>query len=156
MEKAKGDMGRFVVNCIVSGLIMLGLSACVREPPEQRLRQAVVAMQEAVESGDAGDFMASVSPDFVGNNGLDRDGLERMLKAQLLLNSKVGLQTGPLTVQMGEALDTATVRFTVLMVGGSGRFLPERGQMQEVVSGWRDEQGQWRVYSAQWEPVGAR
>ena len=149
-------MGRFVVNCIVSGLIMLGLSACVREPPEQRLRQAVVAMQEAVESGDAGDFMASVSPDFVGNNGLDRDGLERMLKAQLLLNSKVGLQTGPLTVQMGEALDTATVRFTVLMVGGSGRFLPERGQMQEVVSGWRDEQGQWRVYSAQWEPVGAR
>ncbi len=135
---------------------MLGLSACVREPPEQRLRQAVVAMQEAVESGDAGDFMASVSPDFVGNNGLDRDGLERMLKAQLLLNSKVGLQTGPLTVQMGEALDTATVRFTVLMVGGSGRFLPERGQMQEVVSGWRDEQGQWRVYSAQWEPVGAR
>src|SRR5690606_22943513 len=123
--------------------------------PEQRLRQAVVAMQEAVESGDAGDFMASVSPDFVGNNGLDRDGLERMLKAQLLLNSKVGLQTGPLTVQMGEALDTATVRFTVLMVGGSGRFLPERGQMQEVVSGWSDEQGQWRVYSAQWEPVGA-
>lgn len=149
-------MGRFVVNCIVSGLIVLGLAACVREPPEQRLRQTVVAMQEAVESGDAGDFMASVSPDFVGNNGLDRDGLERMLKAQLLLNSKVGLQTGPLTVQMGEALDTATVRFTVLMVGGSGRFLPQRGQMQEVVSGWRDEKGQWRVYSAQWEPVGAR
>lgn len=149
-------MGRFVVNCIVSGLIVLGLSACVREPPEQRLRQTVVAMQEAVESGDAGDFMASISPDFVGNSGLDRDGLERMLKAQLLLNSKVGLQTGPLTVQMGEALDTATVRFTVLMVGGSGRFLPERGQMQEVVSSWRDEQGQWRVYSAQWEPVGAR
>lgn len=149
-------MGRFVVNCIVSGLIVLGLSACVREPPEQRLRQAVVAMQEAVESGDAGDFMASVSPDFVGNNGLDHDALERMLKAQLLLNSKVGLQTGPLTVQMGEAMDTATVRFTVLMVGGSGRFLPERGQMQEIVSGWRDEQGQWRVYSAEWEPVGAR
>lgn len=149
-------MGRFVVNCILWGLIVLGLAACVREPPEQRLRQTVVAMQEAVESGDAGDFMGSVSPDFVGNNGLDRDGLERMLKAQLLLNSKVGLQTGPLTVQMGEALDTATVRFTVLMVGGSGRFLPERGQMQEVVSGWRDEKGQWRVYSAQWEPVGAR
>lgn len=149
-------MGRFVVNCILWGLIVLGLAACTAEPPEQRLRQTVMAMQEAVESGDAGDFMASVSPDFVGNNGLDHDALERMLKAQLLLNSKVGLQTGPLTVQMGEAMDTATVRFTVLMAGGSGRFLPERGQMQEIVSGWRDEQGQWRVYSAEWEPVGAR
>lgn len=149
-------MGRFAVNFIVLGLFVCGLAACTREPPEQRLRQTVRQMQAAVEAADTGSFMAPVSPDFVGNGGLDRDGLERMLKAHLLLNRNVRLQTGPLTVQMAAGMDTATVRFTVLMVGGSGRFLPERGQVQEIVSGWRDERGQWRLHSAHWEPAGSR
>lgn len=130
------------------------MAGCARQPPEQRLRQTIAAMQEAVESGAPADFMAPVATDFVGNGGLDRAGLERLLKAQLLLNRKVAAQTGPVTVEMGEGGGTATVRFSVLLVGGSGGLLPERGDMQELVSGWREEQGQWRLYSASWRPVG--
>ncbi|WP_241772746.1 nuclear transport factor 2 family protein [Stenotrophomonas pictorum] len=154
MEKAKGDMARTAPNYLLCVLILLLLAACKAAPPEQRLRQTVAAMQEAVERGAPGDFMASVSADFVGNEGLDRAGLERLLKAQLLLNHRVTVQTGPVTVAMGDDMRTATVRFTVLMVGGSGRFLPERGEMQEVVSGWRDEDGRWQVYSASWKRAG--
>ena len=111
-------------------------------------------MQKDVESGKASDFMATVSGEFIGNEGVDRTGLERLLKAQLLLNSKVAVQTGPVTVEMAPDNKTATVRFTVLLVGGTGGLLPARGEMQEMVSGWRDEDGQWRVYSARWKPVG--
>ncbi|MEG1680420.1 MAG: hypothetical protein RR326_10015, partial [Stenotrophomonas sp.] len=74
--------------------------------------------------------MDGVAEDFVGNEGLDRAGMERLLRGQLLLNAKVGVQTGPLRVEMGEG-DTATVRFTVLLTGGNQGLLPERGQMQE-------------------------
>lgn len=111
-------------------------------------------MQAAVERGASRDFMEPVSAGFVGNDGLDHAGLERVIRAQLLLNGKVVVQTGPVTVAMGEDLRTATVRFTVLVVGGNRRFLPERGQLQEIVSGWRDEGGRWQVYSASWQRVG--
>ena len=59
---------------------------------------------------------------------------------------------GPLQVEMGQG-DTATVRFTVLLTGGDGRFLPERGQLQQVVSHWRLADDQWRLYSASWSPT---
>jgi len=145
-------MIRTVLNCVLTALILLGMVACRSEPPEQRLRQTIVAMQEAVEAGRPRDFMESVSADFVGNDGLDKPGLHNLLKAQLLLNSKVAIQTGPVSVDLQG--DTATVRFSVLLAGGNRGLLPERGQMQEVTSGWRERDGAWQVYSASWKPVG--
>ncbi|WP_269790970.1 nuclear transport factor 2 family protein [Stenotrophomonas sp. Iso1] len=148
-------MIRTVLNCMLCAVIVLSMAACGRELPEQRLRQTIAAMQEAVEKGAPKNFMESVAEDFVGNGGLDRAGLERLLKGQLLLNPNVTVQTGPLSVEMGADDATATVRLSVLLAGGSGRFVPERGDMQELVSGWREEDGQWRLYSASWKPVGA-
>lgn len=145
-------MIRTVLNSMLCAVIVLSLAACGREPPEQRLRQTIAAMQESVESGEPGEFMDAVSADFVGNDGLDRAGLERLLKAQLLLNSKLAIQSGPVSVEL--VGDTAMVRFSVLLAGGNNALLPERAQLQEVVSGWRERDGQWQIYSANWKPAG--
>ncbi len=145
-------MIRMVLNCARIALIVLALAACARQAPEQRLRQAVAQMQEAVEQGRPRDFMADVADDFIGNDALDHAGLDRLLRGQLLLNAKVGIRTGPLQVEMGQG-DTATVRFSVLLTGGDGRFLPERGQLQQVTSHWRERDGRWQVYSASWAPA---
>jgi len=133
-------------------VLLLGITACNREPPEQRLRQTIAEMQAAIEQGEPRKFMANVTNDFIGNDSLDHAGLSQLLRGQLLLNAKVGIQTGPLTVEMQK--DTALVRFTVLLTGSGGSLLPERGQMQQVISGWREVDGQWQLYSAQWHPVG--
>jgi hypothetical protein len=153
MEKAKGAMIRTVFNCARIALIVLAVGACARQAPEQRLRDTVARMQAAVEQGSPRDFMADVAADFIGNDSLDRAGLERLLRGQLLLNARVGARTGPLQVAMGQG-GTATVRFSVLLTGGDGRFLPERGQLQQVTSHWRDKDGQWQLYSATWSPAG--
>ncbi|HBN54621.1 MAG TPA: hypothetical protein DD456_11535 [Stenotrophomonas sp.] len=145
-------MIRTAFNCARIALIVLVLAACARQAPEQRLRQTVARMQEAVEQGRPRDFMAEVATDFIGNDTLDHDGLDRLLRGQLLLNAKVGARTGPLQVEMGQG-DTATVRFTVLLTGGDGRFLPERGQLQQVVSHWRQADDRWQLYSASWSPT---
>ncbi len=147
-------MIRLVLKCMLCVVITLSVTGCGREEPEQRLRGTIAAMQKDVEEGKAGDFMDGVASDFVGNEGVDRAGLERLVKAQLLLNSKVSVQTGPVTVELAPDNRTATVRFSVLLVGGSGRFTPERGDMQELVTGWREESGEWKVYSASWKAVG--
>jgi len=134
-------------------VLLFGLTACNREPPEQRLRHTIAEMQAAIEQGEPRKFMNHVTRDFIGNDSLDNAGLSQLLRGQLLLNAKVGIQTGPLTVEMQK--DTAVVRFTVLLTGSGGGFLPERGQMQQVTSGWREIDGQWQLYSAQWHPVGS-
>jgi len=134
-------------------LLLLGIiSGCHREPPEQRLRHTIAEMQTAIEQGEPRKFMAYVSNDFIGNDSLDHAGLAQLLRGQLLLNAKVGIQTGPISIEMPQK-DTATVRFTVLLTGSGGSFLPERGQMQQVTSGWRESDGQWQLYSAQWHPI---
>lgn len=137
-----------VVNIARIAMVALALAGCARQAPEQRLRQTVADMQQAVEQGKPKAFMEHVAGDFIGNEGLDRDGLDRLLRGQLLLNAKVGVHAGPLSVDMKQG--AATVKFTVVLTGGNGGLLPERGQVQQVVSGWREVDGKWQVYSADW------
>lgn len=139
------------VGLIVLLLAVLPLlAACSRTPPEQRLREQVAHMQSALEERRAGDFMDAVAADFAGNSGMDRAALQQVVRAQMLANAHVGLTLGPAQVDI--VGDRATVRFSAMASGGSGRFLPERAQAWEVTSGWRDENGQWLLYFAEWKP----
>ncbi|MCW4455157.1 nuclear transport factor 2 family protein [Flavobacterium sp. MXW15] len=134
--------------CLLSLLMLLVLGGCQRQPPEQRLRETIAQMQAAVEARDSRAFMTHVAEDFAGNGGMDRAALQQMLRAQLLVNASVGVHPGPVSVEL--AGNTAVVRFTVALTGGSGRLLPERGRVQAITSGWREVDGRWQLYHAQW------
>lgn len=94
--------------------------------------------------------MEGVAADFVGNEGMDRAALHNLLRAQVLGNSTIGVTTGPVEIEQKEG--QATARFTVLLTGGSGRFVADSAQTYSITSGWRIEDGEWRVYYAQWKP----
>jgi hypothetical protein len=128
--------------------LLLALSACSREPEEQRLRAAIAAMQEAAEARRPAAVVEWVSEDFSGSHDLDRERLRRLVQAQMLGNREVGVTLGPLEVELDGA--HATVRFLALTTGGSGRVLPDRVRGYRVVSHWRLEDGQWRVHRAEW------
>ena len=65
-------MNRFGVMLIVLGL----LAGCARAPDEQRIREAIAAMQTAVAERAPKAFLSHVAEDFTGNQGdLDRDRL---------------------------------------------------------------------------------
>ena len=134
-------------------LLVLLCAACSRTPPEQRLRQQVQQMNEAIEQRRPSAFIEAVAADFVGNHGLDRGGLERLLKAQVLLNQQLGATLGPVSVDL-LADGTARVRVDVVLRGGSGRLLPERASVLAIDSHWRQVDGQWQVYRAQWQQIG--
>jgi hypothetical protein len=159
MEKAKrmarGGTMRWRVRESVPGLaVVLGLlvlAACSRTPPEQRLREQLGRMQAALEQHDARDFMAGVAADFSGNGGMDRAALQQVVRAQVLVNARIGLTLGPAGVELKG--DRATVRFTAAATAGNGRLLPDRAQAWNVTSGWREEDGKWRLYYAEWAPL---
>lgn len=150
MGQGQGAGRRRVVAAVALAALMLVLAACSRMAPEQRLRGQLSAMQAALEERRAGDFMAGVAADFAGNDGIDHAALQQVVRAQVLANARIGLTLGPAQVEM--AGDRATVRFSAMATGGSGRFLPEHAQAWEVATGWRDEGGHWRLYYAEWTP----
>lgn len=128
------------------------LAGCTRTPPEQRLREQLAAMQQALEQRQAGAFIDGVAEDFGGNGGMDRAALQQVVRAQVLANASIGLTVlAPAEVQLQG--DRATVHFKVAATGGSGRLLPDSAQAWEVTSAWRDEDGQWRIYYAEWRPL---
>ncbi|WP_184650590.1 nuclear transport factor 2 family protein [Xanthomonas euroxanthea] len=133
-------------------ICIVGLVGCTRAAPEQRLRATLETMHQAIEARDIGEAMAPVAEDFVGDQGLDAAGLRRLMQVQMLGNRRIGVTLGPVDVQLHD--DTARVRFTALLTGGSGRWLPEQAQTYQVTTGWRLQDGDWQLYHAQWEPTG--
>ena len=76
--------------------------------------------------------------------------MQQAVRAQVLVIADIGLTLGPAQVELQG--DRATVRFSAVASGGSGRWVPDRVQAWEIVSGWREEDGQWRLYYAEWTP----
>ncbi|SEL06101.1 hypothetical protein SAMN05428989_1338 [Pseudoxanthomonas sp. GM95] len=122
--------------------------ACSRPDPEARLRADIAAMQQDIQARKPGEVMDRVAEDFAGNGGMDREGLHNLLRVQFLANADVGATIGPMEVTLQG--DHATVRFSALLTGGSGRWIPDQAGAYQVTTGWRLEGGDWKLYTAQW------
>lgn len=147
--KARGVWLR--VLCTGLFCAMLAAAAgCSTEPPEAALRATIDRMQAAAEARDAAALADSVSEEFIGPEGMDREQFRRTLALVWFRDQQVGVQMGPLDVKL--AGEGATVDFTAGTSGGAG-WLPERGQLHRVKTGWRLEDGEWMLVSASWEPV---
>ena len=133
---------------MVLGLL---LSACAAPEPEQALRESVDHMRIAIEGKDAAAMQQFLAEDFIGNEGLDRDGARRTAAALMLRYRNLGTTLGPLQVQLSG--DHASVRFTAMLSGGSGMPLPESAQVYNVETGWRLRDGEWLMTSARWTPA---
>lgn len=129
--------------------VLLG-AACSRTPDDQRIRQTIAAMQQAMEQRDPRAFMTHVADDFVGNEAeFDREALHNLLRAEVLRNDAIGVTLGPLDIDLQG--DRATVRLTATVTGGSGGLLPEHGAIYTIRSGWRRQGRDWLCFSAEWK-----
>lgn len=133
---------------VLIALLLLPLAACVRTPPEQALRETMSELQAAIESRDAAAVHALLADDFIGPEGLDREGARRLAQGMFLRYRGVGATIGPLEIVLQD--QHAQVSFDAVVMGGSGGLLPESGQAYDVETGWRMEGGEWRLVNAQW------
>jgi len=132
-------------------LITAVVAGCSRSTDEQRIRTAISAMQQAMESRNPRAFMAHVSDDFIGNEaGFDREALANLLRAEVFRNDEVGVTLGPIEIEMQG--DRATAKLIATFTGGSpGGMLPERGSVYTITSGWKRRGGEWVCFSGRWE-----
>ena len=122
---------------------------CARGDPEAALREAVDGLHRAVEARDPAAVQQFLADDFIGNDGLDREGARRLMAAMLLRHRELRSTVGPLQVAMQR--DHADVRFQAMLRGGSGALLPDSAQLYDVHSSWRLEGGDWKLYHARWK-----
>lgn len=127
------------------------LSSCQRPPPEQRLREAIDGLQQSIENRDAAAIEDWLADDFIGPDGLDRPGARRLAQLMYMRHRDVGVTMGPVQVELRP--EHATVEFTAALTGGSGGLLPEAGRIYDVRTGWRLDDNEWRLTSAQWTPA---
>ena len=150
MQQFRGFQGIGRLACM--GLLLL-VSACSRSDPEQAVRAQVDALQQAIDARDAGALEDLLAEDFIGNEGMDRRGAKQLAAAVFLRHREIGARLGPVTVELrGER--EAIARFSVLATGGSGGLLPEQGQVYQVQTGWRLQDGDWKLLNASWTPSG--
>ena len=134
-------------NWLLGALLLLVVSACSRSTPEQLLRLQITQMQQGMEQREAARVIEPLAEDFLGNGGMDRQAVERLLRAQLLLNQRIEVVLGPVDVRIDG--HNAQADFSVVLAGGNGRLF-ERGRIHQVSTHWREQNGQWQLYRAQW------
>ena len=140
-------LGRGLCACFGLALC-LALSACSRAPAEQRLRTSIAELQEAIEARAPARAVDHLAEDFVGSGNLDREGARNLLRLMAIRHQQLGLTLGPMQLEL--IGDRATVRFTAVATGGSGALIPQSARVWNVETGWRDEDGRWRLISAEW------
>ena len=139
--------GRRVAAALL--VLVVALAGCAVEPAEQRLQASVNGLQTAIEAREVSSAMDFIADDFVGTGTLDREGVRNLLRLQVLRHAQLGLTLGPMQSEL--IGDRATVRFTAVATGGSGTLIPESARVWSVETGWRDDDGEWRLISAQWK-----
>jgi hypothetical protein len=149
--KAAQNMRKLWRSLLLGGLLA-AVAGCATKPDEAALRQRIEAMIEAVEAREPRRFMEGVTEDFGGDHGLSREGLQGVLRAQLLRNARIGVSV--LSTEITLHGERATVVHQVLLTGGEGGLIPDRYRRMRIESGWRFEEGDWRVYVARWEGGG--
>lgn len=132
-------------------LVALVMAACSRAPAEQRLRESIATMEEAIEAGNVRAFIDHIGSDFIGNHGaFDRRQLHAWLRAQVLRQARIDVVAGPLDIRLYDG-GRATVKMEVVLTGSRGGWLPDSGRRLRVDSVWREDGGRWRCVSANWD-----
>lgn len=132
--------------CVVFALTLV---ACRHDSDEARVRAAIAAVAQAAEAGSASDLGEPISEDFEGNDGaLDRRSLTSMVRLLALRGEHVGVTMWPVSIERRGERMVAT--FTVTLTSG-GKLLPDQMGLYQVESAWRQEEGEWRCYTASWK-----
>ena len=141
------------MRLLIGALLIVSISAC--NPPltvSQQVIAAIREMETSIENGERRPFIKHVAKDFSGQNGqLNRMELQRLVIFQLNRHQRLNAQLFPISVtETGE--NTASASFRALITGGPG-WIPDQGQLYDFVTSWRFESGDWKLASADWEPI---
>lgn len=149
-------MRSILATSLSVAVISLALSACgPTGPDEERIRDEIRGMAQALADSDVRGVLSPLADDFAGVTwDLDQRGARLLLQRELRAHEQLRARVIDIDVEMrGES--RAVASFQVVLTGGSG-LIPDTGRWYRVESGWRLDGNDWKLVSAEWEPVAGR
>lgn len=143
-----------ILTLTVMPLLLAGmLSACGQElSVEQQVIGVIRDMESRIEARERRPFMRHVAAQFTGQNGtMNRDQFNALVLYHLHRDQNLHAQLFPIQVTSSDP-GYAEARFRALLTGGAG-WLPERGQIYDIVTRWQQRDDEWMLVSAQWKPA---
>jgi hypothetical protein len=139
-------------RALLPGLAVLLVACSQPLTVEQQVITVIRQMEEKIEAGERRAFMAHIADDFSGQGGrMNRDQARALVVFQLRRFERLQAQLFPINVTE-TAPGQATAEFRALVTGGPG-WIPERGQVYDFTTAWRERDDEWQLVGADWEPV---
>jgi hypothetical protein len=138
------------------GFCLLALACADRTPPEERVREVLAALEESAQQRDAGAMKQHVSEAYSDAHGNDKRAIAQLVAFHLLRNQSVYLLTRVQDVEIaapGEARASVLVAMAGTPIETLEALLELRADLYRFDLGFREEDGAWRVRSAEWEPA---
>jgi len=149
MQRSIGACYKRTMRFVLALAMVVVAAGCARPPDETQIRSSIETMRGAAEARQPAGVIGEIAEDFTGNNGeIDREGLSRLLKFQLLRNASIGVAVGAIEVAVDG--DRATAKFDVTFSDASRRWFPGGSETYAIVSGWRRQGSHWICYNASW------
>lgn len=125
---------------VASVCVVLALSACRSDKPEEQVRKAFEQCRAAVEAGDAAAATAPLSPAFRGPDSLDK-ATARLYLLGLFRQEKVGVAVvrNEVAVKGGEALQEVEL----VLTSRGGGLLPQDASRRGFRLRWQKSGGSW-------------
>ena len=127
--------------------LQLLVAGCSKTPPEQAILDALQNLETAIEAGDTGTVMDTLTdPAEIqrGSHSLQRDEVRRLLMGTFLRYPKRQLAITQVNIELDPVTQRhARVTFTAFAWGGQS-VMPDNADSYRVVSDWRED-GEWKI-----------
>lgn len=144
------------VRHAVLGLCLLALACADRTPPEERVRAVLAALEESAQGRDAGAMKEHVSDGYSDAQGNDKRAIAQLVAFHLLRNQSVYLLTRVQGVEIaapGQARAEVLVAMAGTPIESPEALLGLRADLYRFDLAFAEEDGDWRVRSAEWRPA---
>lgn len=127
--------------------LQLMMASCSKTPPEQAILKTLENLETAIEAGDTGTVMDTLTdPAKIqrGGHTLQRDEVRRLLMGTFLRYPKRQLVITRINIELDPVSQRhARVTFTAFAWGGQSA-MPDNADSYRVVSDWRED-GEWKI-----------
>jgi hypothetical protein len=137
-------------------LFALALGCSEAETPEQRVREVLAALEQGAQQRDSGAMKEHVSDAYSDANGNDKRTVTQLVAFHLLQNQSVHLLTRVQGLEFpspGAAQASVLVAMAGAPIDGPDALLALRADLYRFDFDLAEEDGDWRIRSAQWRPA---
>lgn len=142
---------------LLTALVWLA-PGCARDAgsPEDQVRAVLTALEESARGRDAGEMKEHVSEGYSDARGNDKRAVGQLVAFHLLRNQSVYLLTRVQSVEIlapGQAQTEILVAMAGTPIEGPEALLALRADLYRFDLGFAEEDGVWRIRSAEWRPA---